>query len=218
MYKYIIVLLLLINLVQAANIKINEQQTFANGFNNIVEITIDEGMRDVRVFFKDHQNPKYQIYVKAKCINYNCYAKLPITLPELISLDYTVLYLSADGGLGLSSEYTVIKKDLLELPTVQAKHKREKVLLYSEFEVPPSNVIGFGRNLVLLPTEKHNILGIRAGFYYNSDVFNAPKKVEHKCKECKTVILHDSDSNYAVSNFIIEIIEGIDRAIKEILK
>jgi len=204
-------------LVNAADIKVNEQKIFAKGFNNIVEITISEGIKDVRVFFKDSKNPKYQIYVKARCINYNCYAKLPVSLQELISLNYTVVYLYADEGLGLSKEYTLVKEDLLELPKVQTKYQREKVILYSEFEVAPENVKGFGRNLTLLPTEKQDILGIRAGFYYNSDVFNAPKKVVLVCPKCQEPI-KDGNDNYIISDFFIDIIETIDGAVKEIFK
>ncbi len=213
MYKYIIVFLFLINFAKAESITVNKHDTFADGFNNIVEFSKDEDINQVRVFFKDSSSKTYELYVKTKCINYNCYSKLPRTVSKIQSLDYTVVYRNVDGYIHKTDDYTMTKEDLLLLPSWQKKYKKEKVVLYSEFEVVPNNVKGFGGDLIVLPTPEDDIFGIEVGLYFS--IKNGPKKVEHNCKECMPVVIHDANSNYAVSNFIIEIIEKIDRTIKE---
>jgi len=216
MYKYLIVFLILINLVKAESITVNKHDTFADGFNNIIEFTKDEDINQVRVFFKDSSSKTYELYVKTKCVNFNCYGKLPRTISKIQSLDYTVVYRNVDGYIHKTNDYTMNKEDLLLLPKWQKKYKKEKVVMYSEFEVVPTNVKGFGGDLVVLSTPDDDIFGIEVGLYFS--VKNGPKKVDHKCKECKPVIIHDSNNNYAVSNFIIDIIEEIDRTLKEMFK
>jgi len=216
MYKYLIVFLFLINFVRAESITVNKHESFAHGFNNVIEFTKDADINQVRVFFKDSSSKTYELYVKTKCISFNCYGKLPQTVSSLQALDYTIVYRNVDGYIHKTDDYTMNKEDLLLLPSWQKKHKKEKVVLYSEFEVVPNNVKGFGGDLVVLPTPEDDIFGIEVGLYFS--IKNGPKKDDHKCKECNPVIIHDSNNNYAVSNFIIEIIEKIDRTIKEMFE
>jgi len=216
MYKYIVFLLLVVSFAQSESISVNKHDTFADGFSNIVEFTKDEDINEIRVFLKDSASKTYELYVKTKCVNFNCYAKLPVNDSKLLNLDYTIVYRNVDGYIHKTDDYTMSKEDLLLLPKWQGKYKKEKVVLYSEFEIVPTYVKGFGSNLVVLPTLEENVFGIDVGLYFS--IKNGPKKVEHKCPKCENTILKEANDNYVVSDFFIDIIEAIDGAVKEIFK
>ena len=187
MIKYFLFFFMLVSLANSADIEVNEYKYFANGFNNVIEINKDEDVVEIRVFFKDSRNPMYQIYTKMMCTNNTCYTKLPLTKPDLLSLDYRILYKYDDGDIDLSKKYTIYKKEMLVLPKVQNKYRKQKVAVYSEYEVAPKNIKGFGSNLGLLPTNREHIWGVNATFYTYFDINNAPIEEVIVCEECKHV-------------------------------
>ena len=184
MIKYFLFFLMSVSFLNSADIEVNEYKYFANGFNNVIQINKDDDIVEVRVFFKDSRNPKYQIYTKMTCTNNSCYAKLPLTKPGLLSLDYTILYKYDDGDVDPSDEYTIIKKEMLVLPRVQSRYRKEKVDVYSEYQVPAKNIKGFGSDLKILPTAKKDIWGVDIAFYTYYTINNAPKEKVLVCEEC----------------------------------
>ena len=191
MIKYCLFFLMLLGLVKAADIEVNTYDEFANGFNNVIQINKDEDVVSARVFFKDSRVNNYQVYTKMTCTNNGCFTKLPLTKQDLMSLDYTVVYKYDDGEISLSQEYTINKKEILLLPKVQRRFRKEKVSVYSEYQVPPANVKGFGSKLEILPTSRNNIWGVDAVFYSYYEINNAPVEKIVVCEKCK----HDNNED-----------------------
>lgn len=175
MIRYILLFFIFIGFLEAADLSVKKHKYFANGFNIIVDATIKDAT-EARVFFKDNKSPKYQLYVKMKCTADKCYGKLPLTMGDLLAMDYIVAFKNSAGELARSPKYTSIKRDLLFLPKWQKRYLDEKVVLYTEFDPIPKYIRGIGDKLDIKTTSEDNIWGIKLNLY------DAVK--ENKCDCC----------------------------------
>lgn len=164
MFKYLFFILGFISFLYPANIEVKKHKYFANGFNIIVDAKIKDVV-EARVFFKDNNSPKYQLYIKMKCEGDSCYGKLPLTKGELLAMDFIVASKSSSGELERSAKYTVTKRDLLILPSWQNKYYEESFELYSEFKPSPTYIRGIADHPKVKTTVDEDIWGIKLNLY-----------------------------------------------------
>lgn len=179
MFKYLFFILGTISFLSSASIEVKKHEYFANGFNIIVESTIQDVV-EARVFFKDSNSPKYQLYIKMRCQSDSCHGKLPLTKGELLSMDYIVASKNSAGELERSAKYTLEKRDLLLLPSWQNKYYDESFDLYSELQPTPTYIRGIGDHPEVKTTADNDIWGVKL------DLYDSVKENSCECKEEKS--------------------------------
>ena len=175
MYKYFFIVLFLTGCYKVPTTSVNKHTYFANGFNNIIEISSKTNINEARVYFKDSRSRLYQLYIDMKCDKNHCYAKLPLATSNLLFLDYVTVFKDKTGKLRKSKRFSIRKRDVLELPLWQKKYPNDKIVLHTELKIPPTYVRGFGKELKVKATTGKDIWGVDVKLYKEKDLDNTPK-------------------------------------------
>lgn len=147
------------------DINVNENKFFTSGYRIVVSATItdQEGVYEARVYFKNSIEHNYKVFSLMECIGNECKSELPLTNISLKKMDYVIVYQNSSGNVYDSGEYTMEKRDMLELPSWQTLNKKS-LKLYSEYAKPLKNVKGFTDDLTVQKSTGE-LLGVKAGLY-----------------------------------------------------
>jgi len=167
--------------IDANKIKIETHQYFTKGFRIIIDASIhdDVGIYEARVYFKHKLVQNYQVYLPMTCMGNRCSTELPLTDLSLRELSYVVVCQNSAGKVYKSNEYTMQKRDLLELPSWQSLRKGALVL-YTDYAKPMQSVRGF-KDDISIKKSSGDPLGVSAELY-SMELINP--EIEIDCSMC----------------------------------
>jgi len=167
--------------IGANKIKIEAHKYFTKGFRIIINTSINDdiGIYEARLYFKHSLVQNYQVYLPMTCIGNRCSAELPLTDLNLIELNYVVVYQNSAGQVYKSNEYTMQKRDLLELPSWQSLRKNS-IKLYTDYAKPMKSIRGF-RDKISIQKSSGDALGVNAKLY-SMELINP--EIEIDCSMC----------------------------------
>ena len=165
MKKIILICMAFVTLVSAAKIKVEEHKYFTKGFRILVNAHIKDttGIYEARVYFKHSMVQDYQLYAAMECLGNKCHTELPLTEVGLRELNYIVVYQNSAGNVYKSFEYTMQKRDMLELPSWQTLNTKD-MQLYTEYAKPMQSIRGF-KDRTYVKKSTGDVLGVSVGLY-----------------------------------------------------
>jgi len=167
--------------IDTNKITIENHKYFTKGFRIIIDTSINDnvGIYEARVYFKHSLVQNYQVYSPMTCMGNRCSTELPLTDLNLRELSYVVVYQNSAGKVYKSNEYTMQKRDLLELPSWQSLRKNS-IELYTDYAKPMQSVRGFKDN-ISIKKSSGDALGVSAKLY-SIELINP--EIEIDCSMC----------------------------------
>jgi len=150
------------NIYSIDNIEFSPKKFYATGFRIKIDAKIDDksGVYDARVYFKSLKSKNYRVYSQMKCKNDYCVATIPAPIGR--NIYYKILYQNYRGEVFVTEEFSMEKRDMLELKNYQTRDKNE-IILGTDFKFPPKTIIGFkDKNLKVKLINNSEKIGVLA--------------------------------------------------------
>ncbi len=143
-------------------IEISPKEFYAVNFRIEVDAKIEDssGVYEARVYFKGSKSKSYRVYSQMDCKNSYCIATLPAPIGD--NIYYKILYQNYHREVFVTEEFSMQKRDMLELKDYQTRDKSE-LILGTDFLKPPRIIIGFrDRNLKVKTIPNSEKIGVLA--------------------------------------------------------
>jgi len=166
MYKLFKILILTIIcstwLIAMDSMEFYPKKFYATGFRINIDAKIEEksGIYEARVYFKGLKSKDYQVYAQMQCKNDYCKATLPAPIGE--NIYYKILYQNYRRQVFVTEEFSMQKRDMIELKDYQTRDKSD-IILGTDLFKPPRTIVGFkDKNLKVKTINSSEKIGVLA--------------------------------------------------------
>jgi hypothetical protein len=162
--KIIFILLVIYSTQSLARdtVELLPKEFYAVGFRLNIDASIDDksGVYEARVYFKGSKSKEYRVYATMKCKNGDCKATLPAPVGN--NIYYKILYQNYHRKIFVTEEFSMEKRDMLQLEDYQIRDKSE-MILGTDFLKPPKTIVGFKDiNLKVKTIDNREKIGVLA--------------------------------------------------------